>query len=93
VFQLECWRGVPSYNSGFLSGQFQVSDNRGTFRTQDGAVRCEIEFLFSTDEVTLRYVGESDHCGFGHGVYANGRYRRTSRKVPEFSKDDPRVEE
>jgi hypothetical protein len=32
-FQLECWRGAPSYNSGFLAGEFELANGRGVFRS------------------------------------------------------------
>src|SRR5262249_26257716 len=87
-FQLECWRGAPSYNSGFLDGEFPVSKGKGVFRSRAGP--CELEFRFSANEVAIQYVSDSRDCGFGYAVYANGVYRRTSRKVPQFSKGDPR---
>ncbi len=91
-FQLECWRGAPSYNSGFLSGQFRVMNDRGSFRSRGPGGACELEFLFSANEATVRYIGDSRECGFGQGVYANGRYRRTSGKAPQFSRGDPRLQ-
>lgn len=90
-FQLECWRGAPSYNSGFVEGKLTLSNRQGTF-TRDGATgRCELHFSFSDDSVELRYLNESVDCGFGHGVFANGDYERTSSEDPKFNDGDPRV--
>jgi len=90
-FQMECWRGAPSYNSGFVEGELTLSNREGTFRSDSSTGRCELRFVFSDDSVELRYVNESADCGFGHGVFANGVYARTSRDDPKFSDGDPRV--
>jgi hypothetical protein len=91
AFQLECWRGAPSHNSGFFAGRLRVANGRGSFRSQEPGAACEIEFLFSGEHVTLRYLGAASECGFGAGVDAQGTYHRTSREVPEFAKGDPRA--
>jgi len=90
-FELECWRGAPSYNSGFLEGTLTLSNGEGTFQQSSGTGRCELRFVFSDDNVAVRYLNESVDCGFGHGVFANGVYNRTSRDEPTFSERDPRV--
>lgn len=88
-FQLELSRGAPSYNSGWLEGEFELKGNTGTFRSEDGA--CEILFTFRPAAVRLSYVEDRNACGFGHNVWADGTLRRTSRKPPKFSTGDPRT--
>ena len=89
-FELEAWRGAPSYNSGALSGSFALAKGKGTFRPSD-TPKCELSFAFSGGIVDVDYVGDSVECGFGHGVYANGRYRRSSSRKPSFAVGDPRL--
>ncbi len=89
-FQMECWRGAPSYNSGFVAGEFAVEAGKGTFEAKVVVGRCELHFAFSDQMVVIRYLNESTDCGFGYAVYANGKYRRTSRDEPSFSDGDPR---
>ena len=85
-FELECWRGAPSYNSGRVSGEFLLSNNRGVFRWDDKENRivCELEFVFSADSVAVRYLNESWKCGFGANVSAERSYPRRSTKPPKF---------
>lgn len=70
-----------------------MSEGRGTFRSEAGGARCEIEFSFSGEEATLRQPGDPADCGFGHGISANGVYHRKSRKPPPFSKGEGRRSE
>ena len=91
-FQLELWRGKPSYNSGFVEGTFTPAGSKGAFRSQDRGVPCGLEFEFSRTDVVVRQDPAAD-CGFGFGVFADGRYRRTSAKTPRFSLGDPRVKD
>lgn len=82
-FQLQLSRGGEVNNLGFLEGRLTVRDGRATHvRTGEGS-RCEITFRFDRETVVLKQaVGSSGECEFGHGVYADGTYRRTSRKKP-----------
>ena len=82
-FQLQLSRGAPSYNMGFLEGSLKIDDGRATYQSPDG--ECTITFAFARDTVEVNQErGDDFDCGFGHGVYANGTYRRTSRKKPKL---------
>lgn len=89
-FQLELQRGAPSYNSGWIEGEFDFQGNLGVFsaKTEDGL--CKIAFKFSPTRVEIEQLSDEVACGFGHGVFAQGGLRRESRKKPKFSKGDPR---
>jgi hypothetical protein len=89
-FQLECWRGAPSYNSGYIAGRVTLVRDKGTFRSADESGTCELTFVFSDNKVVIEHVDGALECGFGGAVYANGQYRRTSRQVPRFSDGDHR---
>ncbi len=88
-FQLWLQRGAPSYHSGWIDGQFELSGASGAFRSTDYGT-CEINFTFSRSSVQ---IGESDgknDCGFGFSVHAIGLLHRTSSTKPKFDKHDPR---
>jgi hypothetical protein len=84
-FQLELWRGAPSFNEGSLEGRVVLDDGKGTFRTGSGDHACEIAFAFRGKEAVLATVGTDAGCGFGYGVHADGTYVRTSRNKPVFT--------
>jgi hypothetical protein len=82
-FQLQLWRGAPSFNMGFLEGRLTIEGGRATWRSPDGA--CAIAFAFARETVVLKQErGDDAACGFGHAVSADGTYRRISRKKPKF---------
>lgn len=86
-FQLQLWRGAPTYNMGWLEGQLKVKDAKASFVSREGGWTCRIDFVFSGTSATLRQVEGSDaECGFGHAVYADGTYVRKSRQKPVFQK-------
>lgn len=86
-FQLELWRGAPSYNMGWLEGKLSVKDAKASFLKRDADGTCKIDFSFDGAKATLRQVESSAlECGFGHAVLADGTYIRKSRKPPVFSK-------
>lgn len=91
-FQLEIMRGAPSYNSGFIEGEFDLTGNSGVFQsTEFGS--CEIKFDFQKTKVALTQPPEKTDCGFGYGVYPNGSYILSSHNKPKFSVGDSRAAE
>ena len=83
-FQLELWRGAPSHNMGFLEGTVTVKDGRGRFSSREAGMACDIDFTFQQDKVVVHQTGTDAACGFGHEVYADGTYKRTSQRKPVF---------
>ncbi len=82
-FQLQLSRGGPVNNLGFLEGSLTVKDGLATHVRRGDGSHCEITFRFARETVVLKQtVGSSAECDFGHGVYADGTYRRISRKKP-----------
>jgi len=86
-FQLELSRGAPSYNMGWVEGEFTLNDNRGTFHSDEFGA-CELHFSFEEGQVVVEQV--ADQCGYGYGVTGAGTYKLDSTKTPAFSKDGPR---
>ena len=89
-FQLEIHRGAPSYNSGFIAGEFSLQGSKGQFYS-DRFGECEINFHFEANQVYLHESQAKSDCGFGHGVHANGQFTLIDGGVPKFSKGDPRA--
>lgn len=94
-FQLEISRGAPSYNSGFIEGEFELQGNSGVFSSvgvfslaKDGV--CEITFIFQPKKVLLSEPPGKNDCGFGYGVNADRELTLRSRKKPNLSNGDPR---
>lgn len=90
-FQLEISRGSPSYNSGWIEGEFAIRKSAGHFRKVTDSGVCEISFRFQSTRVELAQTGDYPGCGFGHNVFANGVLKRTGRGKPRFCSEDPRA--
>lgn len=88
-FQLEISRGAPSYNSGWIEGEFLLKGNKGTFRSDNNGP-CEISFSFTQHSAQLNQPDKKRECGFGAFVYAQGALRLKNRKTPKFCNSDPR---
>lgn len=87
TFQLELWRGAPSYNMGSLDGTVALKNGKGTFRSREDGDVCEIAFEFRENKAILRQTAGTDaDCGFGFDVHADGTFRRISRKKPALVK-------
>lgn len=92
-FQLELQRGAPSYNSGWIEGEFELRDKLGTFQRKGDSGLCEIAFRFYSNRVEVSQSGSDSECGFGYNVWADGILKRKSKKIPKFSDSDPRFGE
>ena len=91
-FQLECNRGGPSYNSGFLEGKMTIHGSSGVFKSNENGP-CEILFEFRKNRVLVKHNNEAWECGFGYGVLATGDYKCNSHKRPKFYMGDSRNSE
>jgi hypothetical protein len=85
-FDLECNRGVPSYNSGVIGGTIVIKDGKAVYRTTEFAGLCELKFNFTIDVVSIIQNGSDIDCGFGHGVYCDGMYLPEKRTLRNKSK-------
>ncbi len=87
LFNLECNRGAPSYNSGETSGTIPVKHATAIFETTEFGGECKIRFEFQKNEVVISQTGTDADCGFGFGVHCDGKYRLKSRKRPNLPED------
>jgi hypothetical protein len=86
LFYLDVNRGAPSYNMGMLYGRLTIRDSKGTYRNRfdysDNG--CELGFVFGRKELTVTTLNDQGDCGFGFAVYADGTFRRSSSRYPEY---------
>lgn len=81
-FWLYVIKGYPSYNSGEISGDITVQNNKALFSYTDSVVigiSCRLDFQFQEKRVVIKQ-GE-ENCGFGHGVSAAGEYPKISSSL------------
>jgi hypothetical protein len=76
--------GAPSYNSGALSDTLTYKDNSCIYKGDEWDTSCRITFRFSRQGIIViqKQNDLNDGCGFGHGVFADGFYKKESSKVP-----------
>lgn len=72
--------GAPGYNSGSFIDTLTLKDDIAIYRLKEDNLSCSITFKFTTKGIQVSQ--QSDYCGFGHGVYADGFYKKISSKVP-----------
>ncbi len=84
LFYFESNRGRPSYNIGSLYGRVKLAQDTGVFfqKIYSDDKGCKFSFKFTNGQLTLTSMDGFDDCGFGHGVYAHGTYKKTSKIVP-----------
>lgn len=77
-------KGTPSYNSGSFIDTLSYIDNTSIYTDPDSDSTCLINFNFDKKGVKVKEetANYNSGCGFGHGVIANGFYKRISGKVP-----------
>lgn len=78
-------KGAPGYNSGSFVDTLNYF-NREVIYIPEYDSTCKITFHFKEHgiDVTQSQADLNFGCGFGHGVFADGHYKRISRKTPEI---------
>lgn len=76
----------PTANTGTGSGIARIEGDTAIFKPEGlGDEECKITMKFTRGKLVVEQEGI---CGFGHNVYANGTYRKTSRAKPKFGELD-----
>lgn len=88
LFYIDLNRGAPSYNTGYLYGRVIIKNDSGTFYTkfdpaEDG---CKLIFKFSRSKLTIKSI--EVNCGFGGLVYADGEFKKISKKALDYFEDE-----
>jgi len=78
-------KGAPGYNSGSFIDTLDYNKNQ-SFYIPDDDKTCRLTFSFNKKGITVAQTQDNlnSGCGFGHGVFADGYYKRVSREVPEI---------
>ena len=77
--------GAPAYNSGELFDTLLYKDNTCVYKSTDEFdPGCKITLTFNQHGVRVvqKQVDLNNGCGFGHGVFADGFYKKRSSKIP-----------
>lgn len=74
-------KGAPSYNMGGFIDTLKYIDNKTIYKGDNDNSNCFIELSFSENGIEVDQ-GEDTDCGFGHGVHANGFFKKVSSLVP-----------
>jgi len=82
--QIECNRGAPDYNLGFLDEHLPIRSGTVVYSTRAYSGSCRITIAFHGTRAVVTEDGTDITCGFGAGVSVAGVYRRTSRRSPPF---------
>lgn len=89
LFFINVNRGAPSYNYGTLYARLQIKDGKGTFYTNTFSENgCKLNFRFIKNNLIIETVDAQFDCGFGNGVFADGRFIKESSKIPYYFEDD-----
>jgi hypothetical protein len=78
-------KGAPSYNSGSFVDTLDYFNEQVIYIPEDDSI-CKIVFHFKAQgiDVTQSQKNLNFGCGFGHAVFADGYFKRISRKTPEI---------
>jgi hypothetical protein len=83
-FYLEVGRGAPDYNSGALYGTLTLNKKSGNYEyiPKDTVNNCKLVFIRYNNKLIIKTV--NGDCPFGYGVTADGIYKLTSKKNPQY---------
>ena len=86
VVALSVNMGAPAYNSGGLFDTLQYVNNTSVYNGGQDDPTCRIKLRFSKVGimVTQKQADLNFGCGFGHGVFADGFYKKQSSLTPKL---------
>jgi hypothetical protein len=74
----------PMANTGQGSGVATIDGDTAIFRPEGADEGCKITLKFIGGKLIVKQEGE---CGFDNHVFADGTYKKTSGKKPNFDQD------
>jgi hypothetical protein len=77
-------KGAPSYNLGAFVDNLTYRNNIAIHTAPEDDTACRIKFAVTKKGITVeQYQADINFgCAFGHAVFADGYYKKTSSKVP-----------
>jgi hypothetical protein len=89
LFYFDLNRGAPSYNMGSLYGRVKILNNCGIFNTNSDFSEegCKLTFQFIKSTLIIKTEDGKSDCGFGHGVFADGKYQKKSNIILDYFED------
>ncbi len=81
-FWLSANRGWPSFNMGDIDGIIELTGNKASFTTtmEYTDSSCRLLFYFYPGYIKVQQNASDNDCGFGHAVYADGKYSKQNAK-------------
>ncbi len=76
--------GATAYNSGSFVDTLLYKNNTAIYTIPQDDSSCKIVFTFKSKSISVlqTQANLNNGCGFGHGVFANGDYKKISSKTP-----------
>lgn len=77
---------APSYNFGRLYGRVKILNGKGNFlkKIDDMDISCHWLIELNKDALIVTTINRQYNCEFGNGVYADGKYKKVSSKIPKY---------
>jgi hypothetical protein len=77
-------KGAPGYNMGTFIDTLTYQNNIAIHTTPEDDTTCRIKFTVTKKGITVeQYQANLNFgCAFGHAVFADGFYKKTSSKIP-----------
>lgn len=72
--------GPPSYSMGSMYGRVKIIGDTGTFINSLTST-CKSFFDFKKNKLILTADFDKIDCGFGHNVFMQGQFKKTSSKL------------
>jgi hypothetical protein len=82
LFYFDVNSGAPSYNMGSLYGRLKIVNEQGIYKSKNQDCHWSMQIL--KNKLIIQTVNELYNCGFGNGVVADGTFKKTSKKIPNY---------
>ena len=78
LFYIDLNKGAPSYSMGALYARIKMQGDIGIFYKKDNYSEegCKWLFTFSGSTLTIKTLDGQYSCGFGHGVFGDGIFKK-----------------
>ena len=71
---------------GAIYGKVIIKKSKGVFNASIEGYKkyCQLSFQFFNNKLIIKTINDEDDCGFGHRVFADGKYKKISTKNPAY---------